>query len=490
MIRVEDVHKVYETRFGETHVLKGINFNLGMGERLGVLGRNGAGKSTMIRLISGAELPTSGRITSDLSISWPLAFSGAFQPMLTGIDNVRFISRIYDQDFDKNIAFVEDFAELGPYLREEVRTYSSGMRARLAFAISMIIEFDCFLIDEVGAVGDARFHERCNRELFGKRGDRAMVIISHDAGYIRDHCNRFGVLHDGKLGLFEDFELAYSDFREKIGLETAQRSRSEGLAVDRSQLIETTHTVAVRDDGFRVIVQEADWQRDEGHWARAEQSYARALELYPYQRSYWVQLAHCAKEAGDFARAEAGYRTACALGEPVADVREHVRFVMGKLGVSEKDYPVASYSSVTAKNQPPGWPDVTNFARAAWHEDALEDEAILQLLRAHETCDSLLAAMIADPRFANAQHAWIEARRKDRSEQAPSPDGVGRSVQDAATWVRNLAVIACPASGGCNPASAAARISVVQDAWPVLLDEGGFPGWAATHAAIRKRLDR
>ena len=97
-----------------------------------------------------------------MSVSWPLAFGGAFQHNLTGVDNVRFISRIYEQDIEENLAFVEDFAELGQYLQEPVRTYSSGMRARLAFAISMIIEFDCFLIDEIGAVGDARFHDRCN----------------------------------------------------------------------------------------------------------------------------------------------------------------------------------------------------------------------------------------------------------------------------------------------------------------------------------------
>ena len=217
MIRVSQVHKYYETRFGSNHVLNGISFDLRMGERLGILGRNGAGKSTLVRLVSGAEMPTSGRIERSMSVSWPLAFGGAFQPMLTGKDNVRFISRIYNQDFERNLAYVEDFAELGPYLKEPVRTYSSGMRARLAFAISMIIEFDCFLIDEVGAVGDARFHDRCNYELFDKRGDRAMIIISHDAAYVRDHCNRWGVLHDSKLKLYDDFELAYADFKELIG---------------------------------------------------------------------------------------------------------------------------------------------------------------------------------------------------------------------------------------------------------------------------------
>jgi ABC-type polysaccharide/polyol phosphate transport system ATPase subunit len=217
MIRVRDLKKVYKTRFGENLVFEGISFDLAMGERLGILGRNGAGKSTLVRLISGAERPTEGTIESDISISWPLAFSGAFQHQLTGIDNVRFISRIYDQDAERNIAFVEEFAELGPYLREPVITYSSGMRARLAFAISMIIEFDCFLIDEISAVGDARFHDRCNFELFEKRGDRAMIIISHDAAYVRDHCNRWGVLHDGRLVQYDDFEVAYADFKELIG---------------------------------------------------------------------------------------------------------------------------------------------------------------------------------------------------------------------------------------------------------------------------------
>jgi ABC-type polysaccharide/polyol phosphate transport system ATPase subunit len=217
MIRLRDVCKVYPTRLGPRQVLHNLNFDLAKGERLGVLGRNGAGKSTMVRLISGAEFPTSGLIEREMSVSWPLAFGGAFQVMLTGVDNVRFISRIYDQDFEANLAFVENFSELGPYLREPVRSYSSGMRARLAFAISMITEFDCFLIDEVGAVGDARFHERCNYELFEKRADRAMIIISHDAAYVRDHCNRFAVLHDAKLELYDDFELAYADFKELIG---------------------------------------------------------------------------------------------------------------------------------------------------------------------------------------------------------------------------------------------------------------------------------
>ena len=211
MIIADRVRKVYPTRQGDRVILNDISFTVDRGGKLGVLGRNGAGKSTLVRLISGAERPTSGTITSTMSISWPLAFGGAFQGALTGFDNVRFISRIYNQDYSQNIDFVQDFTELGLYLREPVRTYSQGMRARLAFAISMIIEFDCYLIDEVSAVGDAKFHEKCTVELFQKRADRAMIIISHDSGYIRNHCSKFAVLDKGNITLYTDFDQAYEN---------------------------------------------------------------------------------------------------------------------------------------------------------------------------------------------------------------------------------------------------------------------------------------
>ena len=166
MITLSDVHKAYETRRGPVEILKGINLTLNRGERFGLLGRNGAGKSTMFRLVSGVEMPTSGSIHRTMSVSWPLAFSGGFQGALTGYDNVRFICRISGVDFEAAADFVRAFTELGPYLREPVRVYSSGMRARLAFALSMAVEFDCYLIDEVTAVGDARFRNKCQTELF------------------------------------------------------------------------------------------------------------------------------------------------------------------------------------------------------------------------------------------------------------------------------------------------------------------------------------
>lgn len=200
--------KTYQTRDGPRTVLRNLNLQIDKGERIGILGRNGAGKSTLIRLISGAELPTQGQIQRDISISWPLAFGGAFQGSLSGLDNVRFICRVYGIPISPAVRFVETFSELGNYLREPVKKYSSGMRARLAFAISMAVEFDCFLIDEIIAVGDSRFHEKCHTELFEKRRDRAMIIVSHSADYIRAHCQHAAVLADGQLYRFDQVDEA------------------------------------------------------------------------------------------------------------------------------------------------------------------------------------------------------------------------------------------------------------------------------------------
>lgn len=215
MIQLCDVTKTYHTRHGTRLVLNKINLEVAKGEKVGILGRNGSGKSTLIRMISGAEPPTSGFISRKMSVSWPLAFAGAFQGALTGFDNLRFICRIYGVDVDSRIDFVKNFSELGTYLKEPVKTYSSGMCARLAFAISMAVEFDCFLIDEIIAVGDSRFHEKCQVELFEKRRDRAMVIVSHQPDFIRDHCDRAAVLIDGKLFNFDTIEKAFTFYYEQ-----------------------------------------------------------------------------------------------------------------------------------------------------------------------------------------------------------------------------------------------------------------------------------
>lgn len=496
MIRLDNVRKVYRTRFGDNVVLDGIGFDLHMGQRLGVLGRNGAGKSTMVRLISGAERPTAGRIERSMSVSWPLAFGGAFQPMLTGVDNVRFISRIYDQDFASNLAFVEDFSELGAYLKEPVRTYSSGMRARLAFAISMIIEFDCFLIDEIGAVGDARFHDRCNHELFGKRGDRAMVLISHDAGYVRDHCNRFALLHKGKLKLYDDFDVAYDEFREQIGL-VARPVVDHGTTTNRGALIEVSQHRAHHDDRFRMLVQEGDWQRDARAWTEAERRYAEALAMYPYQRSYWVQHAHVAKENGHFARAEASYRTACALGEPLGDVYEHLAFVMMRQDVAPDDWPVRPYHKGPVHDQVPGRPDVGALARLLWQDGVLDDGEMVERLRRGTSCDAVMAAMLNDPRFDEAHRSWLETARMLGTAMAdamaedampePREDEVLADEHDV-EWARAICALALPDLSATDNQALVDRIARDQAAWATLLAAGGFATWPLTQATLHQRL--
>ena len=208
MIVCEDITKSYPMGHGRKQVLRGLDLQIGRGEHIGLLGRNGAGKTTLIKLIGGVEMPTSGRVTRHMSVSWPLGFGGGFQGSLTGYDNARFISRIYGHEYSEIREFVEDFTELGVQLKMPVKTYSSGMRARLAFALSLAIEFDCYLIDEIIMVGDANFHHKCHYELFEKRGDRALVLASHSPELIREFCDRALVLHGGHATIYPDVDEA------------------------------------------------------------------------------------------------------------------------------------------------------------------------------------------------------------------------------------------------------------------------------------------
>jgi capsular polysaccharide transport system ATP-binding protein len=208
MITIKNVTKMYPLTHGHTNriILDRINLQIKRGEKWGILGCNGAGKSTMIRLISGAEKPDSGTVSRHMSVSWPLAFGDAFQSSLTGRDNTKLICRVYGVDINRAISFVEEFAELGAYMREPIKSYSAGMSARLAFALSMVIEFDCYLIDEVIAVGDYRFVEKCEQELFIKRRDRAMIMVSHNSEFINEHCHKVAVIHNGHLRAFDSVE--------------------------------------------------------------------------------------------------------------------------------------------------------------------------------------------------------------------------------------------------------------------------------------------
>lgn len=212
MIVCSNVHKSYKHGSGHKRVLDGINLNISPGERIALLGRNGAGKTTLIKLIGGVELPNAGKIHRKMAVSWPLGFGGGFQGSLTGYDNARFIARIYGRDYKDMKAFVEDFTELGRQLAMPVKTYSSGMRARLAFALSLAIEFDCYLIDEIILVGDQNFQRKCHYELFEKRADRAMVLASHSADVVREYCSRAFIIHGGKGTSYDDVELALTNY--------------------------------------------------------------------------------------------------------------------------------------------------------------------------------------------------------------------------------------------------------------------------------------
>jgi capsular polysaccharide transport system ATP-binding protein len=209
-IALTNIVKEYHTQLGTRRVLDDISFDLKKGEKIAVLGRNGAGKSTLVKIIGGVERPTSGTIRRDMSMSWPLAFGGGFEVSMSGMDNIRFISRIYNAPLQRTIDFCDDFAELGKLLYLPVRTYSSGMRARLAFALTLAIDFDCMLIDEVISVGDQRFHTKCHEELFVKRKHCAMILVSHDVNIVKEFCNKALILKDGRGKVFDDLDLALS----------------------------------------------------------------------------------------------------------------------------------------------------------------------------------------------------------------------------------------------------------------------------------------
>lgn len=185
-------------------VLKDVNFELGRSGRLALLGRNGQGKSTLIRMLGGNLPPSTGNIQWRMKPSWPIGFSGGFQGSLSGLDNIRFLSRLYGREYQETLTTVNDFAELGVKLKDPVKHYSSGMRARLAFGLSIAIEFDCYLIDELVAVGDARFQRKCQEALFEQRANRAYIMASHNMHLIAEACDRALIIESGKAKIFDD----------------------------------------------------------------------------------------------------------------------------------------------------------------------------------------------------------------------------------------------------------------------------------------------
>lgn len=208
MIELRNVTKTYRTKRGVNTILDNVSIKFPFGENIGILGRNGAGKSTLLRVVAGIEMPDMGEVRRSGRISWPLGFAGGFNGSLSGEENCRFVARIYGEDCSRIVEYAHDFAEIGDYFHMPVRTYSSGMRARLAFGLSMAIDFQVYLVDEVTAVGDKRFKEKC-KQAFADRSNRAsIVMVSHSAATIREYCTRCLLLADGDLYLYEDVEQA------------------------------------------------------------------------------------------------------------------------------------------------------------------------------------------------------------------------------------------------------------------------------------------
>ena len=208
MIELHNVHKYYRNGSHTKVVLDHVSTVFERGHSYGILGVNGAGKSTMLRLIAGTELPNAGRVRRDAMVSWPLGFASGFNAQMTGRNNVTFAARAYGQDVREVLDFVEDFSELGDYLDVPVRTYSSGMASKLAFGLSMAIQFELYLIDEITAVGDARFQKRCEEAFNVRRNVADVIMVSHHVGTIKSYCDRGAVLVDGRLMMFADIDQA------------------------------------------------------------------------------------------------------------------------------------------------------------------------------------------------------------------------------------------------------------------------------------------
>lgn len=208
MIEFRNLRKTYRLSGIRKVIIDRLTMTLPGDRNIGILGHNGAGKSTLLRLIAGAELPDEGRVVRHGKISWPLGFSGGFNGNMTGIENARFVARMYGEDTESVIEFVEDFSELGSSMRLPITTYSSGMKARLAFGISMAINFSTYLIDEITAVGDTRFKKKCSEVFENKLQNSNIIMVSHSVSNIRKFSACGCVLHHGRLTFYDDIEEA------------------------------------------------------------------------------------------------------------------------------------------------------------------------------------------------------------------------------------------------------------------------------------------
>lgn len=208
MIVLRDLTKYYSVRGRRKMVADRINAVVPSGVSLALLGRNGAGKSTLLRMIAGTADPTSGEILTDGLISFPVGFAGSFHPDMTGAQNTRFVARIYGANSDALLEYVDDFAELGSHFHAPIRSYSSGMKSRLAFGVSMGLRFDTYLIDEITAVGDAAFKSKSKAVFAERLSQSGAIFVSHSTGLLREMCQAGAVLNNGRFDYFDDINEA------------------------------------------------------------------------------------------------------------------------------------------------------------------------------------------------------------------------------------------------------------------------------------------
>jgi len=208
MIEFRNISKGYDIKGGKNIILDNVSFKFSDKKNIGVLGVNGAGKSTLLRLIAGSEYPDKGKIIRKGNYSWPLGFSGSFHGSLSGIENLRFACRIYGADIKYVTEYVKDFSELGKYIEEPLKTYSSGMKSRLAFALSMAIDFDVYLVDEIMGVGDQGFQKKCHAAFAAKRETSSVIMVSHSMKTIKDYSDIAILLTGTGLEIHEDVDHA------------------------------------------------------------------------------------------------------------------------------------------------------------------------------------------------------------------------------------------------------------------------------------------
>lgn len=205
-VRLENVSKTFHLNGIRTQIAKNVSLEIPRGKSIALLGRNGAGKSSLLQLIAGAIQPDTGRIITTGSVSWPVGFMGSFHADLTGAQNARFLARVYGVDTESLLDFVAEFSELGKHFHQPVRSYSSGMRSRLGFGCSMGIHFDTYLVDEVTAVGDASFRDKSEAMFLDRVKTSGAIFVSHSMSSIRRVCDSAVVLEGGQLGYYESLE--------------------------------------------------------------------------------------------------------------------------------------------------------------------------------------------------------------------------------------------------------------------------------------------